>query len=460
MVDPQLHVGALLGPPDAWPDQGLAVGVQYVGCFKCGLHFFVVELEEPLYLQKVSVYETGTLGSIIALLATDTYLGNATEWITLWEGISREQDYVDSIFQPPICPMVRKGARYAKVIFDTDIAKTLIDTIGFDGSIEPPTDMVWDDEGLLFYKPLDGIHFSSGDIFQDSIAVSVSNCFGISMPKTLPLAGDTAGIIPPTLFGEPQEVSAVTGEATVVWISFADVQAHLSTALNEAIPKSEFVVEVRSTLNTTSMELFQEDGTPIDTGHRLKLLSDSGTFLSTPVVIVRPTAVNIQKEQLMLWVHARNMTYRTLLIVHKVCPMLATIFECTLSPKLCAGACERFPVLCEVQDGGLVPVTFYNAEKGRCEVLGETTNKSKAADPTFIVIMAGFSVLAASVVFLVVSVPCLHFSYAMKDGTCVAYGQSSRISNSPRPLVYALSSFIARRCPDFFPVGLRGPVKK
>ena len=60
------------------------------------------------------------------------------------------------------------AARYVKLVFDTDIPEGTIafDTLEFDGSLAPPSDIVWDDDGRLFYKPLDGVHFSSGDIFQ------------------------------------------------------------------------------------------------------------------------------------------------------------------------------------------------------------------------------------------------------------------------------------------------------
>jgi hypothetical protein len=140
--------------------------------------------------------------------------------------------------------------------------------------------------------------------------------------------------------------------------------------------------------------------------------------------------------------------------------MLATIFECTPSAQLCVRACESFPLLCEVQDDGLVPVTFYNAEKGRCEVLGETVSNSQSVNTVFVVLMAGIGILAASMLIFGVRVPCFHFSYTITYGRCGRSGYLSPISNSPQPLVCALSSFIARRCPDFFPVGLRGAVKK
>jgi len=395
MAIPYLQVGALLGPPDAWPTQGLVIGTYWVGCSMCGLQFFVVELEEPLYIQKVSVYETGSPGSIVALLATVVYLGNATEWVTLWEGIPVEGDFVGSIFKPSICPTVRMAARYVKVVFDTDIpgGSIAFDTIEFDGSIQPPTDMVWDDDGRLFYKPLDGVHFSSGHIFQDTVAVSVGICLSddglqISVSNTIQLAGDPAGVIPSTVFGEPQEVLAVTGEETYFQISFGDAQAHLSAALNEAIPESEFVVEVRPTIDT-SLELFQADGTPIwplsalgteVVINKKKLLFSPGILLSTPGIIIRPTALKFEDAHLMLWVHARNVTYRTLLIVREICPMKATIFECTPLAQVCVQACALFPLMCQEKDGGDNEgvYSFYNGETGRCEVFSESTRKSRS----------------------------------------------------------------------------------
>ena len=214
IAQPQYHVGALLGPPDASPARGIIKGTYFPGCHFCGKQFFVMELPEPIYLQQVLVYETGALGTVVALSAAETYLGNATAWQSLWEGVPSEQDYSDYIFQPPICPTITMAARYVKVVFDTDLADNTVsfDSLAFEGSIEPPRNVAWNDARRLFYRPLEGIHFRYGSLFQDKISVRASNCEGSSPPRTIALEGNLGGgSVPRSLFRDSQEVTAATG---------------------------------------------------------------------------------------------------------------------------------------------------------------------------------------------------------------------------------------------------------
>ena len=379
---PQWHVGALLGPPDAWPATGLVVGTYFPGCQICGKHFFVTELPEPIYLQKVLLYETGAIGTVVALYAAETYLGNATTWQSLWEGVPSDQDYTDNIFQPPICPTVSLAARYVKVVFDTDLADNTVsfDSLAFEGSIEPPRNIVWDDDERLFYRPMEGVHFSYGSLFQDEITVRASNCKANSPPRKVILESNVDVPVPRTLFGEPQEATAATGEMNLVKIQFQHALEHLSSALDTEILESEFTFEILLPEgNTSAMQLFHAYGAPM-------FLPDSyangpkSILLSHPEIYIKKDKRWFETESLHVWLHCRNVTYRTALRIREVCPEAATVFECAPSASLCTKACDLYPLECqraaEVSAGKVKSVlTYYNSEEGRCEILN-AGNKS------------------------------------------------------------------------------------
>ena len=364
----------------------------------------MVEVEEPIFLQKVLVYETGVLGSVTGLYAANHYSGNATDWQVLWEGIASEEDYADGVFQPPICPSVTMAAKYVKIVLDTDLSSAFIslDTLGFEGSIAPPDNVVWDAEQRLFYEPLGGVHFSNGPYFQDHIHVRASNCKSSSQILAIPLVGQLEGPMPSSMFGRVQEVSAVTGVQNLVQINLDDALEHLSSALGEKVSRSEFAVEVRPLGDSDLTQLFHDNGTPLFPPSSTAERPD-GILLNNATLIVKPGSRQFKSMNLPVWLHCRNVTYRTALRIVEVCPDAVSVFECSPSALLCVDACDRDPLPCQraAQDsgsGGRV-LTTHNSAEGRCEVLSLANQGFGLSSKIIIIVFAFvfcFAILGAS----------------------------------------------------------------
>jgi hypothetical protein len=241
--DPAFHLANLLGPPTVYPAYSFSHLGYSPGCASCGLQWFVVGFQEPIFLAALSVFEVYNPGSIVRISASDEYDGDSTRWRMLWErtGPTAGSDTrFSQRFSPRLCPNLTFRTKWVKVEMDTDAIAgvQVLDSVLATGSIEFPASSVDSAVNELMYEPLPGVV-----VEEDHIEVVATDCVGDSSPTVLSLRHNDS-FIPVDLFGEPYDTPVYIDAPTHVVVDVTQAREHLQSVLREEVALSEFTVQV------------------------------------------------------------------------------------------------------------------------------------------------------------------------------------------------------------------------
>lgn len=127
--DTPFHLSNLLGPPTVYPTYSYSSRGYSPGCAACGVQWFVVGFQAPIYLKELNIYEVYNPGSIVRVSAAETYEGNNTAWRPLWaaaedlapaEGKAAQPRRYARRFTPPLCPDWTGRTKWIRIEMDTD----------------------------------------------------------------------------------------------------------------------------------------------------------------------------------------------------------------------------------------------------------------------------------------------------------------------------------------------------
>eukprot|EP00951_Prasinocladus_malaysianus_P011271 scaffold83297_cov51-Prasinocladus_malaysianus.AAC.1 len=154
-LDFSLH--QLLGAPDSYP----TMGTQTTGWgpYALGENFVVVELEHPVYVSAIKIYEVFLPGKITRIRVAANYQGNKTNWEELYHGLVQDLPKESTqIFAPHLCPASEIAVRYIRLDFVlADDLFYIMDAVEVLGTLSPTASETLPNH-VVNYTPPNGIH--------------------------------------------------------------------------------------------------------------------------------------------------------------------------------------------------------------------------------------------------------------------------------------------------------------
>lgn len=163
--DLNYHADNMRGPPDFYPSYG-DTGLGWGPSFEFENDWLVLELNVPMYIREIQVYEVYNPGTIVEISVANAYdreNPDATTWEVVWSASEPKfPPPVSRAWSPPLCP---KAIRAQFVRLYTDSSSGIysnLDAVSFVGN----TDL---DNGVLSsskirYVPANGIHAADPDV--------------------------------------------------------------------------------------------------------------------------------------------------------------------------------------------------------------------------------------------------------------------------------------------------------
>eukprot|EP00873_Tetraselmis_striata_P004147 jgi/Tetstr1/424411/TSEL_014969.t1 len=228
---------ACLQDPNSFPIEALVdgdPGTSYKpGCINCGRQWFVVGIQEPLYLYDIKIQLAGVQNHIVSIKGAESYAGADTEWVDVWQAETAEPSAMPypGEWTPQLCPHYSTPMRWLRVEYNTDNAPSLpsFSNIKVEGSLHPHLSAVLSAENRLRYEPLKGVR-SGRD---DSLVAVASDCSTWSQELVVPI--DAPGQAEPLvgLFGGVQRAEVPLRTNTSMSVNLAGAAAHLQRYLRQ-----------------------------------------------------------------------------------------------------------------------------------------------------------------------------------------------------------------------------------
>jgi hypothetical protein len=323
------------------------------GCLDCGRQWFVVGIQEPLYIDEVAIYLTGVEGHIASIRGAEKYAGENTDWTHVWaagdDDSLRPRELLSMVeWAPPLCPHYRRPMRWLRVEYDTANMTIFpgFNRIKVTGSLAPHASAVHNSHAKLLYEPLPGVVASDK---QDSIVVRASDCTAWSSPSRVAIAkaSELYDRIPgpDDVFGDRQRIVVALRTRTLVTIDLDPVVAHLkpyltSTAesegeqlLAEAFSHADSDVVLEGVHEESGVKIFKSGtGEAVPPGEDVALGAGGGDGVLIEDESFLPVSLYFRAT-------CHNVTYRLEMEVLSECPAGASMFECARGPEDCVPDC-------------------------------------------------------------------------------------------------------------------------
>ena len=337
-------------------------------CVDCGDEYIVVGFSTPVFATQIDVMELTAPGAVVRLSVASNYLGNATDWKSVWNGAPKELEDRPMTFSPPICPYTDEMVQWVRIDLDTSFtsgAGSYV-AVALFGTFAGHNDWVTTGHGHLQYVPSPGITFKQTGDPSDLFTVAISDCSLESDPAQVVIPSQYLGSSA-TAFGSPQPALVTVGSSANVPIDLSEAKAHLSAAMDENVPFDEFELEVSL---SPCFELWlegEDNGVDLCTYHPIHNkqpkevkatigsdgLRNCSGFAFEPSELPRvrfgshhnatlnaafgitPTSHTILGGELWVWASARGVTYSLLIQVQVLCDPEDPIEVCANGEEQC-----------------------------------------------------------------------------------------------------------------------------
>lgn len=311
-----------------------------------------------VYAAAVTVFESALPGSIVNISTADVYMGNRTNWISVWStSIQHDVEDKPRAFQPVICPDITRKAKYVRIDLRTDWTQgwKKISAVMLHGNAEGSNFWIENTEGYMLYVPTPGITLQQQGSEGDSFSVSALDCSSAEAdPQVihLPVSVFSDSASRPSMFST-QSIQAEIGEMTQVLVDLTPARDHLSKALSRKIQLREFLVIVSLSpcfdsvvsygLNNKTFpspahglaNAADETGVALDCdgigGQQEAALSHESKL----AFLIHPIHRSIKGHNMTVTATARNVTYSLQLEVSVICPKDDPIEVCSTSADDC-----------------------------------------------------------------------------------------------------------------------------
>jgi hypothetical protein len=403
-------------------------------CLDCGRQWFVVGIQEPLYLHQLQILISGVEGHVTNIQGALIYAGNDTDWDHVWaaaEGSLRPRDLLSAVeWAPRLCPHYSTPMRWFRVEYDTTNVTILpgFHRVKVSGSLGPHASAEHGKSGKLLYESLPGVKYAS-DI-QDSIVMRASDCVAWSSPLTVTLA-NTSGQHKDldTAFGELQVATVALRVRSLITIDLGPAAAHIepyllsesatyppaSSSTEQAFSTADFQVVLEGLEPGTGLAVYKADtGEEVLPGEELVLgagggegvLVEDDSFLSVSLYF-RATYADV--------------TYRLHVEVRTECPAGASIFDCARGPEDCIQDCVTAGTEPCPWSSSTSESIVFDPWNGKCVLASDADDSRSDLLPIVGITLGAIVALAALLLlwFKVLPAPVIAFLEGSLKANCI-----------------------------------------